>query len=77
MVELEELYRGMSEGLRDHFCDSRLFPSMDFLRESSDRVARFKHHKTRLEKRFDSGSEEYKIGLEYLTRLYGVEKRVR
>lgn len=75
VTELEEIYERMPERVRDHFFDSRLFPYMNLSRKDSEGLKMFKHHSERLGKRFNSSSEEYKIGLEYLTKLYIVGER--
>ena len=74
MTELEQFYDNMPERLREHFFDSRLFPNMDFLKDSSNKKIKFREYKEHLGRRFEVGSEEYKLGLEYLTRLYGIKE---
>ena len=72
VTPLVEFYKQMPEGVRNYFCDKRLFPSMDFLKRGSGKRTRFKYHKSRLRERFTSDSEEYEMGLEYLARFYGI-----
>ena len=77
VTKLEEFYNGMPESVREHFFDSRLFPTMDFFKDNLRRVAKFREHRKSLGKRFGADSEEYRLGLEYLKKIYGIEEKGR
>ena len=72
MTELEDIYNNMQGVLRSHFFDNRLFPSATFLKDDLEKRERFEWHKRRLERKFAIGSDEYKAGVLYLTKLFGI-----